>query len=287
MELERLERMIFYTRPRDDFEIRGKSRIQAQEVAIKDELARLEDAFVKLQNATGVSRSEEVLGRFLSQQSTKDSLQKMRAATEQEKMVLEKKRQELTAEIETRKFSETKSAEQNAEAMTKFNAQIDEQRSRKETAEAASRRIRELLDEVTSTLYTLYEKFQHVTDTPLLEDVQKNDTLTIIELLNDRVKHVLEVSSVPDKYLEVTDEASSDKVSSDKVETVSTVTSAEGRAIRTNGSGPLFPQFPFSGTLAPPPSEDEEEVPSRNVLKRQAQLLVDTKSRRKGIALRR
>ncbi|EZA59820.1 hypothetical protein X777_14392 [Ooceraea biroi] len=112
MELERLERMIFYTRPRDDFEIRGKSRIQAQEVAIKDELARLEDAFVKLQNATGVSRSEEVLGRFLSQQSTKDSLQKMRAATEQEKMVLEKKRQELTAEIETRKFSETKSAEQ-------------------------------------------------------------------------------------------------------------------------------------------------------------------------------
>lgn len=112
MELERLERMIFHTRTRDDFEARGKSRVQVQEGMIKDELARLEETFAKLRNATGVSRSEEVLNRFLGQQATKDSLQKMRAVAEQEKMVLEKKRQELSAEIETRKFSETKSAEQ-------------------------------------------------------------------------------------------------------------------------------------------------------------------------------
>ena len=110
MELERLERMIFHTRPRDDFETRGKSRVQ--EDMIKDELARLEEAFTKLQNATGVSRSEEVLNRFLGQKATKESLQKMRTATEQEKMVLEKRRQELNAEIEMRKFSETRSAEQ-------------------------------------------------------------------------------------------------------------------------------------------------------------------------------
>lgn len=104
--------MIFHTRPRDDFESRGKSRVQIQEEMIKDELVRLEEAFAKLRNATGVSKSEEVLNRFLGQQATKESLQKMQTATEQEKMVLEKKRQELNEEIETRKFSETKSAEQ-------------------------------------------------------------------------------------------------------------------------------------------------------------------------------
>ncbi|XP_012059262.1 PREDICTED: probable inactive protein kinase DDB_G0270444 [Atta cephalotes] len=158
MELERLERMIFHTRPRDDFETRGKSRVQ--EDMIKDELARLEEAFTKLQNATGVSRSEEVLNRFLGQKATKESLQKMRTATEQEKMVLEKRRQELNAEIEMRKFSETKSAEQNAEVVAKLNLQIDEQRSRREKAENASRRIRELLNEVTGILYKLCEKFQ-------------------------------------------------------------------------------------------------------------------------------
>lgn len=112
MELERLERMIFQTRTRGDLATRGKSRVQAQEDIIKDELARLEETFAKLRNATGVSRSEEVLNRFLGQQATKESLQKMRTATEREKMELEKKRQELSAEIETRKFSETRSNEQ-------------------------------------------------------------------------------------------------------------------------------------------------------------------------------
>jgi len=39
-----------------------------------------------------------------------------------------------------------------------------------------------------------------------------DDTLTIIELLSDRVKYMFEILSVSDKYLEVTDEASLDKV---------------------------------------------------------------------------
>ncbi|XP_028050424.2 uncharacterized protein LOC105839819 [Monomorium pharaonis] len=170
MELERLERMIFHTRPRDDFETRGKS-VQVQEDMIKDELTRLEQAFAKLRSATGVSRSEEVLNRFLGQQATKESLQKMRTATEQEKIMLEKKRQELNVEIETRKFSETKNAEQNAEIMAKLNSQIDEQRFRRERAERASQRIRDLLNEVTDVLYKLCEKFQvRVINYKLMDD---------------------------------------------------------------------------------------------------------------------
>ncbi|XP_014482614.1 PREDICTED: protein Hook homolog 3 [Dinoponera quadriceps] len=344
MELERLERMIFHTRPRDDFETREKSRVQMQEDIIKDELARLEEAFAKLRNATGVSKSEEVLNRFLGQQATKDSLQKMRAATEQEKMLLEKNRQELSAEIEMRKFSETKSAEQNAEIVTKLNSQIDEQRARKERAEAANRRVGELLNEVTGILRKLYEKFQvrvinykftniirarvlqhnlkrtktnernlHLNnyainsrtkvprffkkrklvlknyketalnpDIPLPEDTEMDDPLIVIELLNGKITHGLEVLSVSDKYLEAMDE-----VLLDKMETMSVATtSAEGRTMRANG-GPLFPRFPPCATPAAALSEDEEEVPSRNVLKRQAQLLVDTKSRRKGFAFKR
>ncbi|KAG5310801.1 CC151 protein, partial [Acromyrmex insinuator] len=294
MELERLERMIFHTRPRDDFETRGKNRVQVQEDMIKDELARLEEAFAKLQNATGVSRSEEVLNRFLGQKATKESLQKMRTATEQEKMVLEKRRQELNAEIEMRKFSETKTAEQNAEVVAKLNLQIDEQRSRRERAENASRRIRELLNEVTGILYKLCEKFQrwslttqdrfrHVTDTPLLENIKMDDTLAIIELLGNKVKHGMDVLNASDKYLETMDEALLDKLETLSIAT----TSVEGRTMRVNSGGPLFPRFPSCATLAAPLSEDEDEVPSRNALKRQAQLLVDTKSRRKGFTFRR
>lgn len=44
--------------------------------------------------------------------------------------------------------------------MAKLNSQINEQQCRKERAEIASQRVREVLNDVTSTLYELYEKFQ-------------------------------------------------------------------------------------------------------------------------------
>lgn len=105
--------MIFHSRPRDDFDSRGKSYgAQGTEETSKDEVTRLEETFAKLRSATGVSRTEDVLNRFLGQRATKDNLQKMRVATEQEKMKLEKQRQRLVDEMETRKFSETRNAEQ-------------------------------------------------------------------------------------------------------------------------------------------------------------------------------
>ena len=63
--------------------------------------------------------------------------------------------------------------------------------------------------------------------------------------------------------------------------------------VRQEDERPLFPLFPVvttPGTVAQQPptlSEDEDEIPSRSLLKRQAQLLVDTKSRRKGFTFKR
>jgi len=44
--------------------------------------------------------------------------------------------------------------------MAKLNSQINEQQSRRETVEAANRRMRVLQDEISSTLYKLLEKLQ-------------------------------------------------------------------------------------------------------------------------------
>lgn len=117
MELERLERIMFPpTRPMprgDDFETTSRSKSQTGDKDVPQaEVDRLEEVFVKLRNATGVSRTEDVLNRFLAQRATKEKLKKMQTATEEEKMLLEKKRQQLTAEIEMQKFSETKDADQ-------------------------------------------------------------------------------------------------------------------------------------------------------------------------------
>ena len=73
------------------------------------------------------------------------------------------------------------------------------------------------------------------------------------------------------------------------MEVLSTGSKSENGKITHTDDRPLFPHFPGVTTPAATTqiSEDEEEVPTRSVLKRQAQLLVDTKSRRKGFNFRR
>lgn len=117
LELERLERIIFpNTRlpaRQDDFEAE-KRQDDSEEVDDKpvDEMTHLQEAFTKLRSATGVTKNEQVLDRFLSQRATKDKLQKMRTSMEEDKISLEKRRQQFTTEIELQKFSETKDADQ-------------------------------------------------------------------------------------------------------------------------------------------------------------------------------
>lgn len=98
------------------------------------------------------------------------------------------------------------------------------------------------------------------------------------------MKAAIDLMGGSEKYSEWVDETVDDKVETRSIGSASDV----GKVVASDDK-PLFPRFPGAPTPAaqPIPSEDEEEVPTRSVLKRQAQLLVDTKSRRKGFNFRR
>ncbi|XP_046603295.1 myosin-4 [Neodiprion virginianus] len=284
LELERLERMIFPTgRPvvREDSSLQDD---QSGKMPGKESTQYLEESFDRLKDATGVSRTEDVLNRFLSQKATKDKLQKMRVAAENEKITLERKRQQLMAEIEKQKFSETKDSEQNAEELEHFNRQIAEQVQRQEKALTENKRVQELLMEVNSTLWLLCDKLRDVSLTPIPEKVGSiDDVFELLDVLQEKVEATIELAGVLEKNVEVFED-----LVGEQIETVSTSASEDGK-MKDIDDRPFFPTFPSASTPAAPapPSEDEEEVPTRSVLKRQAQLLVDTKSRRKGFNFRR
>ncbi|KAL2718637.1 meiosis-specific nuclear structural protein 1 [Vespula squamosa] len=285
-ELERLERMIFPARPREDYDsvpamIYGQD---AKSEITKKELTRLEEAFAKLRNVTGVSMSEDILNRFLGQRTTKENLQKMRTNMEDEKMDLDRKRQELLSEIETRKFTETKNAEENAEETEKFNKKMEEERARQKKAETECERIGELLKQIAKVLGKLFDKLQDTTDSNTIVkegSTTPSDPTKLLLLLNEIAQKLTDVFGRQDVGSEIFDDALTDKL-----ETMSITTSLEGKAVRVENV-PLFSKFPTWTSSAIPLSEDEEEVPTRNTLKRQAQLLVDTKSRRKGLGFKR
>ncbi|XP_034948178.1 golgin subfamily A member 6-like protein 6 [Chelonus insularis] len=288
LELERIERMIFPApriAPRDDFEVIEKPTELSEDGSVetpKDEMTFLEESFAKLRGATGVTKTEEVLDRFLSQKSTKDKLQKMRTNMEEEKMNLEKRRQQLTGEIELQKFSETKDADQNAEKLAQLNARIKEEEDRQNRANVDIQRIEDVINEVSRTLWKFCDKLQDVSETPVPPE-PNGDPFELLELLEEKMKAAISMLGGPDQYAKWIEEITTDKFS-----TLS-VSSDAGEKKQDIDERPLFPRFPGTPTPAAPPvpSDDEEEVPTRSVLKRQAQLLIDTKSRRKGFNFRR
>lgn len=72
-----------------------------------------------------------------------------------------------------------------------------------------------------------------------------------------------------------------------QLETLSIVTPVDGLPKRAE-TFPLFSRFSSTTPAASGQmSEDEDEILTRSTLKRQAQFLVDTKSRRKGLSFRR
>ncbi|CAD6216367.1 GSCOCG00004521001-RA-CDS [Cotesia congregata] len=288
LELERLERLIFpNTRVparEDDFE--GEKRKQDSEEADDkpvDEMTRLQEAFTKLRSATGVTKNEQVLDRFLSQRATKDKLQKMRVSMEEDKISLEKRRQQFTTEIEMQKFSETKDADQNAEKLARLNAEISEQTEREKKAEAESQRVQEVINEVALMLWKFCDRLSDVNPTPVPPEDSHENPHRLLELLEEKLTAAINIMGGPEKYAEWIQETAADKI-----DILSTESAGHERKIDIDDR-PLFPRFPGTPTpaAAPVPSDDEEEVPTRSILKRQAQLLVDTKSRRKAFNFRR
>ncbi|XP_015593816.1 myosin heavy chain, striated muscle [Cephus cinctus] len=261
----------------------------------------LEESFAKLRCVTGVTRRNDlVLDRFLGQRATKERLQAMRTATENEKMLLERRRQQLTAEIEMHKFSETKDADQNLEEAERLTGLIRMERHREERAEAEARRVQALSSLVVRTLYRFAENYLEKNTLSSLSDEEQSEVVVLLEKsIGAMIKRI---ATATDRTVDAGRFGlEGESTASDKLDSLSigTCASADGkdsragssRTMRTNEDRSLFPRFPIlapATSAAPTPlSDDDEDIPTRTILKRQAQLLVDTKSRRKPFNFRR
>uniref|UniRef100_A0ABD2WWE3 Uncharacterized protein n=2 Tax=Trichogramma kaykai TaxID=54128 RepID=A0ABD2WWE3_9HYME len=295
IELERLERLIFPAAQRqivrgDDLDTGRKSRTLGSARGTgtappQSEIDRLEEIFVKLRNATGVSQTSQVLDRFLAQRATREKLKRMQTSTEAEKVQLEKHRQQLTAEIEMLKFAETKDADQNADKLENLNKKIENQKKREKNAMDKQNEYQYLLEGVRTKLILLCDKLQHENEIEKRNELPKTP-MEALDLLNNKINKFIEKLGGPEKYNELVIQLLNDN----KAEAMSLETTSEPTKHTSNEEQPLFTLFSSVSTPAAHQvqiSEDEEDVPSRGLLKRQAQLLVDAKSRRKNFAFKR
>ncbi|XP_063235839.1 outer dynein arm-docking complex subunit 3 isoform X2 [Bacillus rossius redtenbacheri] len=273
-ELERLERRIFPAgRPmmhHDSGSSHSGSRPGTEQAdRLTDEL---ENAFILLKEATGETETEQVLRRFLSQRETHTRLSYLKNITEQEKLRLEKRREYMMADLEAFKFAEVKDKEQSIMEMEILKKQIEEERQNKAAIDNAAQKITGKLSEIRIILYSFCKKLQEIEGMPTIQE--SNDpqsTYELMEFLEKIIRRALELIG-PDEDLD-------QKIASLE----KNMLLPQGRVMEDALGAPRVPsvQKTEQKPTAVSETDDEDEIPTRTFLKRQAQLIVDAKSRRK------
>ncbi|TRY80512.1 hypothetical protein TCAL_10729, partial [Tigriopus californicus] len=224
---------------------------------VKDE--QYEEAFGRMKKAAGVSDIKEVVHRFETQEETSKHLHELQTRAEKEIRDLGAIKEKLEAEWEVVKFMGQEENTELRDKMEDLEEKIADEQSRKKSAEEKlqSRNkllvgIREGLDRLTDKLF-LFD--------PHAPPVTRN-SIELLSVAQARLKELMDDLDEVDlfgKKLEMDEE---------EFVPVGLVPEQEGDDEQDDkedvDSGP-----------------DDEEVPTRGYLKRQANLIVDAKSRSK------
>ncbi|XP_063907238.1 uveal autoantigen with coiled-coil domains and ankyrin repeats [Zophobas morio] len=275
-ELELLEKRIFQVTKSNPRPSTGTA--EDVQTATDDEIPEtpsppenvLSRAFEVLKQATGASSTEQVLQKFSAQRDTLERLIMLREKAEEEKMTLEKELEDLTSELEFYKYAEVKDSERKSIKMEQMQTLIDVEHQRSQNL----RSLKSTKDKAITTILTALQDL-HLCINPLA--MPKTDILLIVSSINSDLRTVFE---------KIKNENIEDAVE----ENIVTVEAVEEKWLPAPYSGLVrrtpLPQPGASPAPPPPPgSDEEEEVPSRGYLKRQAQLVVDAKLRRKNVRL--
>ncbi|CRK98896.1 CLUMA_CG012116, isoform A [Clunio marinus] len=298
----------------------SSGKIDDEDTSIRDNKTTMEGNFKKLMTATGITASNELVDRFLAQREASARLTYLRNVTEHEKKRLESQREQMTQQLDVFKFSDNRENEVNQEELEKVKKDIDEEKKRKTILEEEAHRTNIVLQSIKDALVEMVLKLQEVdemtadiqarrvggekaTNVPLPDLVSGNiSTEKIVKMLEEKVK----VGMIASGQLEGIDSGLSDdeeeaetksivSVKKESIEGKERVKSPSIRNFAIDEKPTPYPQVYSSlitgrstGLVSASPgagggvgSEEEADVPSRSFLKRQANLILDAKSRRK------
>ncbi|XP_055615227.1 outer dynein arm-docking complex subunit 3 [Toxorhynchites rutilus septentrionalis] len=297
----------------------GKGEGEDSSVHDKDSASVMEQKFKKLMQATGVSAASEVVDRFLAQREASARLTYLRSITENEKKQLESQRELMTAQLDAFKFADVKDSDVNQEELEKIRNSIEELKARCEECNKAIGYTKNVFNTIKDTLIELLLTLREI-DENLEIQFSRRMTMKQAELLDlssgnisvDDLGNMLEEkiklgmiasgqlandadSGVSEDESEVPRPTSALQIptSSPSVGTSSVQEDREKppayppvymNLIAGRTTAQISSASPGPGTIVVL-SDDEAEVPSRSYLKRQANMIIEAKSRRKGFRM--
>ncbi|KPP65218.1 coiled-coil domain-containing protein 151-like, partial [Scleropages formosus] len=273
------------------------SEAQRSAVGVGEEektISALEEAFQCIKEATGVRDAQEVVERFIAQGKTQKHLENLKEENERTLQQLKEQRDQLQDRFQEMKYSGDAKLSSRQQTLEECEGHLRKERRREKEARERLEWLTNMLRMVRSGVEHLSNKLQHIllTDSP------------VVELDPSSEEYVLELLAQAEQKLLILHEELQGKnmdTIMKEMEEEEFYTSIEGKIPQYNirirlprvesrdsyedNFSVLFTHH-LSSQITNPPTEEESEdnesdIITRAALKRQSQIIIDSKTKRK------
>ncbi|KAF9795576.1 hypothetical protein SFRURICE_004948 [Spodoptera frugiperda] len=284
-ELEKLEKRVFPPQARPV--VRQESTRSTEGETVPEEISasqQMENIFQRLMKLTGVTDAEEVFDRFRAQRDTSQRLSYLQQTTEEEKLELEQTQATMMAELEAFKFASVKDKDEAQDQITALKEEIAEENAIYEELEKHMDELETLLLEIKRLLYELCKLLDIIPEPSMPEwTAEARDVQELVTVLTTRYEKArAKAEDIKEKQKDTTIIMVPSTPAS-AAPSVAGLSGSQSTPKESEKHVPTYKELLQKEPVKAQTSEDEEDIPSRCYLKRQAQLIVDTKCRRKGV----
>ncbi|GAA6220297.1 coiled-coil domain-containing protein 151 [Lates japonicus] len=238
-------------------------------------ISTFEEAFRRIKEATGVSDVQEIVERFISQKETHQHLEELKGENEKVLQQLKEQKELLNQQFQDMKYSGEAKLSSDQQMLEECEQQLQAQQQRCDAAKERLDWLVKTLSIVRAGVEHLADKLQHIT---LSED-------TVADVSPDSDEFVLELMTQCELKLQLLQEELQGK----DLAAIMKEMEEEEFYIKIEGKLPAYNtrvKLPEDQRLDPFNDEDESEedeadIISREALKRQSQLIIDSKSKKK------
>ncbi|KAK1885905.1 Coiled-coil domain containing protein 151 [Dissostichus eleginoides] len=249
---------------------RSSPRVAGEEEKV---ISTFEEAFRRIKEATGVTDIQEIVERFISQKETHQHLEKLKGENETVLQQLKEQKELLDQQFQDMKYSGE--AELSKQMLEECEQQLQAQQQRCDADKERLEWLVKALSTVQAGVEHLADKLQHIT---LRED-------TVAEVSPDSDEFVLELMTQCELKLKLLHEELRGK----DVSAIMKEMEEEEFYVRIEGKLPEYNtrvKLPEDQRLdlfndEDDSEEDEADVMSREALKRQSQMIIESKSKKK------
>ncbi|XP_048104387.1 coiled-coil domain-containing protein 151 isoform X2 [Alosa alosa] len=238
-------------------------------------ISTFEEAFRRIREATGVTDTREVVERFITQGDTQRHLQELKEENESALLQLKQERDQLQKHFQDTKYSGEAKLSSEQQLLEECQRHLEEEEQRRNVAKEHLDWLNRTLNTVHAGVEHLSDKLQHIHlaegERPLLDASSEDYVLELLTQAEQKLQLLQE-------ELQGKDLATLTK----EMEEEDFYASIEGKLPNYN----TRIQLPETQRQDPYDEEedsgnDESDIITRTTLKRQSQLIVDSKTKRK------